>query len=217
MAASRRAHRTPDVRASSPPSWPNQGDDVPMANEINGVRKLVASTTLRLGRLAELRTDPGRRPRSPPQAKARRTARTSRSRAPTSCAHCSTPVSSTSCGCWSTPCRRRARQAAVRRGRRELFRCAIGFLAVACPGVQYLAVPAAPAARLAEVVKEVRMELATVAPVHATQHVEARPLAPGDEPVWQDLKKPRPPLADTLNRLGHRRVWWRGASSTCCA
>lgn len=26
--------------------WPNQGADVPMANEINGVRKLVASTTL---------------------------------------------------------------------------------------------------------------------------------------------------------------------------
>lgn len=26
--------------------WPNQGDDVPMAKEINGVRKLVASTTL---------------------------------------------------------------------------------------------------------------------------------------------------------------------------
>jgi dihydrofolate reductase len=26
--------------------WPNQGDDVPMANEINSVRKLVASTTL---------------------------------------------------------------------------------------------------------------------------------------------------------------------------
>ena len=26
--------------------WPNQGDDVPLANEINGVRKLVASTTL---------------------------------------------------------------------------------------------------------------------------------------------------------------------------
>ena len=26
--------------------WPSQGDDVPLANEINGVRKLVASTTL---------------------------------------------------------------------------------------------------------------------------------------------------------------------------
>jgi len=26
--------------------WPNQGNDVPLANEINGVRKLVASTTL---------------------------------------------------------------------------------------------------------------------------------------------------------------------------
>ena len=26
--------------------WPNQGDDVPLANEINGVRKLVVSTTL---------------------------------------------------------------------------------------------------------------------------------------------------------------------------
>ena len=26
--------------------WPNQGDDVPLAKEINGVRKLVASTTL---------------------------------------------------------------------------------------------------------------------------------------------------------------------------
>jgi dihydrofolate reductase len=26
--------------------WPNQGDDVPLANEINGVLKLVASTTL---------------------------------------------------------------------------------------------------------------------------------------------------------------------------
>jgi dihydrofolate reductase len=26
--------------------WPNQGEDVPLANEINGVRKLVASTTL---------------------------------------------------------------------------------------------------------------------------------------------------------------------------
>ena len=26
--------------------WPNQGDDVPLASEINGVRKLVASTTL---------------------------------------------------------------------------------------------------------------------------------------------------------------------------
>jgi dihydrofolate reductase len=26
--------------------WPNQGDDVPLAPEINGVRKLVASTTL---------------------------------------------------------------------------------------------------------------------------------------------------------------------------
>jgi dihydrofolate reductase len=26
--------------------WPNQGDDVPLATEINGVRKLVASTTL---------------------------------------------------------------------------------------------------------------------------------------------------------------------------
>ena len=31
---------------SSPAFWPNQGDDVPLANEINGVRKLVASTTL---------------------------------------------------------------------------------------------------------------------------------------------------------------------------
>ena len=26
--------------------WPNQGDDVPLASEINAVRKLVASTTL---------------------------------------------------------------------------------------------------------------------------------------------------------------------------
>ena len=46
--------------------WPNQGDDVPLANEINGVQKLVASTTLRFCRLAELGADPGqRRGRSP--------------------------------------------------------------------------------------------------------------------------------------------------------
>ena len=51
--------------------WPSQGDDVPLANEINGVRKLVASTTLQDRRLAELRADPGRRPGGSPAPKGR--------------------------------------------------------------------------------------------------------------------------------------------------
>jgi hypothetical protein len=84
--------------------WADKGSDVPFADAINGIPKLVASTTLHkadwqnttlingnlVDRLTELKQQPGARTSLPAAARH-------------SSARCCTPVSWTSCGCSSTP------------------------------------------------------------------------------------------------------------------
>ena len=80
--------------------WPNQGDDVPLAKEINGVRKLVASTTLDSVDWQNSELLQGGRPGGPPAPKGRgRQGHLDRRAAPRSCARCSTQACLTSCAC----------------------------------------------------------------------------------------------------------------------
>ena len=72
--------------------WPNQSSEEPFADVMNGTPKLVASTTLKDGRVAELHAHRGRRRRGPQAASRSSPARPSPSPvARPSCARCCAP------------------------------------------------------------------------------------------------------------------------------